>query len=381
MHVLTYEEITTPSDVPIRGLMTPGVARQLMATNTSNRTISLKSVEMYQREMEQGIFHFTGDPIRIDSDGNLMDGQHRLIAAINANTPFETVVVNNLPRSVMSVIDTGRKRSASDQLRVKGIPNATNVVSAINAVYALAANRVSFNATTVEIEEFIHKYPQIMDSVVKVQHTRAKERAAIPAVLAAIHFIATQALGKAQQADEFVHVFATGEKFHPEDAAFMCREYFIRTHTRFRTISLKLSTVRYMLVRSWNLFEQRQPGLKRPPSNFDETMIEGFDPASIGLAHIRHRSPTAIEEFRTPDQKRAPKPRKTERKRGKLMPLAQAPDIFAKPEDIPTVSELMPQAQPDATEEVVVPSTVTLRERVEKLVPVRRRTRPVSEPA
>lgn len=351
MRELTYEEIVTPTDIPMRGLITPGVARRLLELNIGNRTISPKTIEAYQREMEKGVFHYTGDVIRLDKDGKLMDGQHRLIASVTANTPFECIIVNNLPRAVMSVIDTGRKRSPSDQLRVRGITNASNVVSAVNMIFSFAADRQNFRATNAEVDEFITAHPQIIESVAKVQHTQARDSAGQPSTLAAIHFIATELLDESQKADEFVHVFATGERFYQGDAAFVAREYLLHSRNRWTRTALKSSTVRAILIRAWNQFRKRKTVTKRPPTSPFEVRIDGFDAAPLGLAHIRDRKPMEITPFLSEDQKRGKSMKTTTRRRARL-PLALAPEPTA-----------LPAADQPVDDTYTPPDTVTVRVR------------------
>ncbi|RYD66900.1 MAG: hypothetical protein EOP83_03965 [Verrucomicrobiaceae bacterium] len=353
MKELTLEMILTPSDIPMRGIITPNVARALMALNEGNRTLSSKAIEVIQRQMEQANFRYTGDAIRISTENKLIDGQHRLVAAINADQSIDCVVVNNLPPDVMSVIDTGRKRSASDQLRLKGVLNASNVVSAINTVFALAARRQAMKATTPEIEQFMHNHPGVERSVVLVQHGLSRDRCGLPAMLATLHFIGHDVLDLPETADAFVNAFATGQQTYPNDAAIFHRELCL-TSRRTRRFSLEHAEMRASLITAWNCFRQKKPMPRLWRDHTHTVEVDGFDPAAVGLAHIRNRTPMSVTPFLTEADKEIA--RKATR-RGK-----QRAKGIESGADRPGFDLIAKAASPEA-EPVVIPSTVRLRKR------------------
>ncbi|NUN01320.1 MAG: hypothetical protein HUU41_09415 [Bryobacteraceae bacterium] len=59
-------------------LITPELARQWLERNVRNRPISENTVIAYGLDMLEGRWQYDGAPIRFDTDGNLIDGQHRL---------------------------------------------------------------------------------------------------------------------------------------------------------------------------------------------------------------------------------------------------------------------------------------------------------------
>lgn len=98
--------------------ITPTIAKSIMEKNSRNRTINRHQVAKIATYMRTNGFRLTGDPIRIGADGTLFDGQHRLAACIEANTPFDTVVIRELPDDVLYVIDSGKSRSTRDKLEI-----------------------------------------------------------------------------------------------------------------------------------------------------------------------------------------------------------------------------------------------------------------------
>ncbi|MDP2620568.1 MAG: hypothetical protein Q8P46_10395, partial [Hyphomicrobiales bacterium] len=73
--------------------ITPELAREwLEKTNRKNRPLSELKWTAYAVDMLEGRWQYNGDAIRFGSDGVLLDGQHRLMACVEAGIPFETDV-------------------------------------------------------------------------------------------------------------------------------------------------------------------------------------------------------------------------------------------------------------------------------------------------
>lgn len=95
--------------------VTPELAAQWLATNTTtNRKISQPTVNGYAHDMIRGKWQVTGETIKFDTDGRLIDGQHRLTAVVVSHRTVQMFVATGIPTEAMSVLDTGRTRSAGD---------------------------------------------------------------------------------------------------------------------------------------------------------------------------------------------------------------------------------------------------------------------------
>lgn len=96
--------------------VTPELAEEWLGKNEGNRNKRKQHIAKLVRDLESGNFLPTGDSIKFDWNGRLIDGQHRLTSVISAGTAMWTIVVRNLDPRVRSVLDTNAKRSASDAL-------------------------------------------------------------------------------------------------------------------------------------------------------------------------------------------------------------------------------------------------------------------------
>lgn len=117
--------------------ITPAIAEKILETNTKNRPLGSLTVNRLADQMKNGGWNFDASPIRIDDQGDLIDGQHRLWAVIQSDTTQEFLVVRGLDDSVMSTIDTGKSRRFSDVLSLhdRTADNLTVLAAIVGLVY------------------------------------------------------------------------------------------------------------------------------------------------------------------------------------------------------------------------------------------------------
>ena len=97
------------------------MAIQLLDRNKHNRPLSEVHVSRIARQIIAGKWEFNGDTIKIAKTGDVLDGQHRLWAVIEAKQPIETILVDGIERSAFSTIDTVRRlRTGSDIVALNG---------------------------------------------------------------------------------------------------------------------------------------------------------------------------------------------------------------------------------------------------------------------
>lgn len=104
--------------------VTPAMAREWLGHNTNNRNVRPGRVARYASDMRLQQWALTGEPIKRAPSGELLDGQHRLLAVIEANISVTMVVARNIPASARASMDTGVGRQAADQLRINGHAHA-----------------------------------------------------------------------------------------------------------------------------------------------------------------------------------------------------------------------------------------------------------------
>ena len=144
--------------------ITPKNASTMMQSNyANNRAIRGKVVSKYAVDMKNGRWKVTGDSIKFNKNGELMDGQHRLMACISANTPFKTYVATGVSNDAMFVIDTNAARNISDAERIAGkdaIYCAKNSAALARMIETVAHQKDNLNKgiSHQELDELITKY-------------------------------------------------------------------------------------------------------------------------------------------------------------------------------------------------------------------------------
>lgn len=100
-------------------LVTPEMAEKWLATDDRNRAPSKRKIQMAEYDLRTGNFVLTHQAIAFDVNGNLFDGQHRLIAIRNTGIPAPLSVAFNAPRNPK--IDIGTKRTAKQSNYMAGL--------------------------------------------------------------------------------------------------------------------------------------------------------------------------------------------------------------------------------------------------------------------
>lgn len=119
-------------------MVDPATALRWLSRNKKNRNVRQSVVARYRADMAEGRWTFAADPVRFDTDGNLIDGQHRLTALseLDKGVTIPMLVVRGLPADAQDVMDQGVKRTPGDQLALHGIKHANRIAAAIKQFIA-----------------------------------------------------------------------------------------------------------------------------------------------------------------------------------------------------------------------------------------------------
>ncbi|PSV43601.1 hypothetical protein [Photobacterium indicum] len=192
-----YEDKNVKAEVCI---VTPEMAHNLLKANKRNRTPSLRYVKSYVRQIKAGEWVINGDTIKIDVDGVIVDGQHRLMAIVESGVPVQYVIVTGLPKKAFSTVDIGNSRKAGQLLNMSSggeisTADATRAVSTAklirNFLDSKNKNDFSFTSKPGEVNvdfEYTESMSGLMDSVA---WSKKNKDYGIPAVLAAFHWLIT----------------------------------------------------------------------------------------------------------------------------------------------------------------------------------------------
>lgn len=93
----------------------------LNASHPNQRRCDDNRARIYAEQMKQGKWRLTHQGICFDSNGFLIDGQHRLTAIVMADTPVRFIVFRESPDENMGKFDSGRLRTLYDQTKIFGV--------------------------------------------------------------------------------------------------------------------------------------------------------------------------------------------------------------------------------------------------------------------
>lgn len=211
----TLNSISSPQITHSVVVVTPEMAKRWLGTNANNRRLRDARIAKYRGDMEEGRWTFAGDPIRFDVNGNLVDGQHRLLALADAAVSgVGFLVIRGLPPEAQSVMDQGAKRTAGDQLQMRGVKNAASVAAAVKQ-FMIWEQGLLFRDTKVvhseistpAIEQWVRNHSIEVEHLNESMHyVRQCESRPMVGGAAFLIFQAVDAAGAA----EFFHRLATG---------------------------------------------------------------------------------------------------------------------------------------------------------------------------
>lgn len=192
-------------------VVTPEIAVKWLERTTSNRKLDQATVDRYARDMKAGRWHMTGDPIQFGISGRLLNGQHRLWACVEADTPFETMVIRNLVNEIeiVDVIDTGKKRTLGNALQIHGEKDANVLAAIVSACWRYDSDRLRGPYPTHEEGlEYLRDNPDVRDAVLIARRVYTSLKAQVSMVGAAYYL---NSRVDPEAAEEFWRLAASGE--------------------------------------------------------------------------------------------------------------------------------------------------------------------------
>ena len=211
--------------------ITPEMALKILDGNDRNRLVRPLKVNEYARDMASGNWKFTGDSIKLNGS-RVLDGQHRLLACVQANVSFETVIVRGITEDAHPAIDAGIKRTMSDELRWRDCTQATLTAAVLNLLWRWKTDIT--NPATGSRNELL----ALRDALEHLEHCvlagkRVYESTRIPATTTATLLTAiSEKTGNTDLGDEWATHLARGTGYTEMDSALALRKYALQVRTK-----------------------------------------------------------------------------------------------------------------------------------------------------
>jgi hypothetical protein len=159
-----------------------------MGKARDNRPVRWGDVTAYSRDMQAGNWRANGETIKHDWDGAVIDGQHRYLACMMAETPFEAWVITGLDPDDQDTVDIGIKRKLADQLAINGEANAPALAAiarwSLRWLKGVRGGTFrsggTFNPTQQELLEYIAHTPHLRDATSFAMRSYAQFRLVRP---------------------------------------------------------------------------------------------------------------------------------------------------------------------------------------------------------
>lgn len=214
--------------------ITPAQAAAWLANNDKNRALNKSRVAGYAKIMKAGQWQLNGESIKFSEDGDLIDGQHRLHAVVRAAMPIQAIVIRNLPADSFETIDTGRRRSVSDVLGVKGEHNANFLGSALSLIRYYEdgtlrsdTRRYHGDSGNIEMLEAYKRHPRLQFAVEEIAtaYNARRFRFASPSALIVAYYLMSSE--DRDRALKFMHALISGEDLKQGDPILALRNRLI----------------------------------------------------------------------------------------------------------------------------------------------------------
>lgn len=248
--------------------ITPAMASSwLEASKFDNRRVDDRNVDKIARDIKAGKWIFDGNPIRFDSEGNIVDGQHRLWGIITSGKAIQSAVVRGLSEDAKNVIDTGKARSNHDILHFNGYKNNLPLATATRLWIGYRTNgrdmkkwassnssrRLSIN----EILREIKTTPGIPEAVQATLGNKFSRKLIGNGTAAFCFYI----LNKIDSSDcnEFFYLLDSGADLHDGNPILALRNWLmVKDYKSKNGGNVQIMIKMAVIIKAWNAFRKQR---------------------------------------------------------------------------------------------------------------------------
>jgi hypothetical protein len=240
--------------------ITPDDAKRMLHINHKNRRLSPAQVTRLAGVITRGEWmEDSTDGIGLDVDGGVINGQHRLQAIIEADTPVRALVVRNVRPEVIKVIDQGVNRNLAQILAMDGGYAYPPILAAsVNWLYRIIRGLertvpTALKPTTPQLLDLLIAHRNIevsLDMAQDVYRSMRTDRG----MLTAYHY--TCASADSAMADDFYDQLATGAELTPGSPVHVLRERIATNNAAQDSKKANTVEVAAWLVKAWEAARQ-----------------------------------------------------------------------------------------------------------------------------
>lgn len=259
----------------VKEYIDPEMAREYLSTMGPNRRINRRRMKLYKDIILRDEWELTHQGIAFDSNGQLIDGQHRLMAIVQTGVTLPMLVTRGLAPGSQRAVDGGLLRGNRDQLDILNIEQAADLAPALAVLYRLfladqmpiRERRFNKNVspTKAEVEAMVYAHPE-MARFLEVGRRLGKTIGVPKSVMSGVRYY----LGLLDEgdADVFFEYLATGEELQVGHPVYVLREQFRRMvlNAAKRGGRVDYAKTAALTIRAWNAYRGG-----KSPSSFNWT--------------------------------------------------------------------------------------------------------------
>jgi len=238
-------------------VVTPELAADWLARPSRNRPMHEDTVHRYASAMQRGDWSLTGEGIKFDPRGRLVDGQHRLAAVVEGGESIRSLVVRGVEATAFDDMDSGRKRQMADVLRMHGYSSSHALAAAVLLIitYDWYGDFVTSRPgrvfpTRKQQLDILGQHPAIEESVRRAGRSGIRTLVASRAVPAALHYIVASV--DADDAEAFFTLLESGENLQRGHPVYALRKRLI-DNASSRT-KLSANDIAALIAKAWNAY-------------------------------------------------------------------------------------------------------------------------------
>ncbi len=229
--------------------ITPLLAGEFLSKNKNFRTLNEIRAEHLAEQIRQDRWQLNGESIKFDTEGNLVDGQHRLRGCVLADKPIQSVVVKGIDATN---VDTGAPRTLSQLLHSKGHPYATQLSVTAAFIYRfqlMGTFQSSDYISRDDILNLLEKHPRLWETIQftgKTSHLFGRW-----SLHSALYFLFAT-LSDVDEATRFYQSLMDGMELSNKNPIYHLRERLLAN----KHAEAKLQTNHYagLVIKTWNVW-------------------------------------------------------------------------------------------------------------------------------
>jgi len=225
--------------------ITPKLAETILENHwvkEHQRNPSESVVDSYVRSMRAGEWILTHQGIAIDTEGELVDGVHRLLAIIRSGVTVKMMITTGLPHIgqdastlVFDVIDRGRERGVGQQLQLRhDMPNGNLSAAVLRGILWLASYSENIVLGKFSVGSALRVADYYGSEVKYCLENRSRDYRVRNATVISAAAFAMKACPT--QIKEFYNQITTGENIHSGDSAMTARRWLMNSSDKSGTL-------------------------------------------------------------------------------------------------------------------------------------------------